>query len=78
MAANRKILMVTLYFPPCGAVAALRMTGLARYLPRYGWNPIVVAPPNPPHEPLDPSLAKLLPPETTTLISVPFAEGVWG
>lgn len=74
----RKLLMVTLYFPPCGAVAALRMTGLARYLPRYGWNPIVVAPPNPPHEPSDPGLEKLLPKETTTLISVPFAEGLWG
>jgi glycosyltransferase involved in cell wall biosynthesis len=74
----RKLLMVTLYFPPCGAVAALRMTGLARYLPRYGWNPIVVAPPNPPHEPRDASLERLLPKETTTLISVPFAEGLWG
>ncbi len=70
--------MVTMYFPPCAAVAVHRMIGLARYLPRYGWNPIVVAPPNPPHEPSDPALTKLIPRETTTLISVPFAEGYWG
>jgi len=78
MPANRKLLMVTLYFPPCGAVAALRMTGFARYLPRFGWNPIVVAPPNPPDEPSDPALKALLPEETTTVIPVPFAEGLWG
>lgn len=74
----RKLLIFTYYFPPCAAVAVHRMVGMTRYLPQFGWNSIVVAPPNPPHEPTDPALVKLVPKETTTVIPVPFAEGYWG
>jgi glycosyltransferase involved in cell wall biosynthesis len=73
----RKVLLLTYHFPPSGAVAVYRMLGLARYLPRFGWQPIVVAPPRVPWEPEDPSLLTQVPPETL-VERVPFAEGFLG
>src|SRR5262245_39134420 len=70
----RKLLLVTYHFPPSGAVAALRMLGLARHQPGFGWQVCVVAPPSMPDEPLDPQLARLVPPETSQS-PVPFPQG---
>jgi glycosyltransferase involved in cell wall biosynthesis len=53
------------------------MLGLVRYLPRYGWQPIVVAPPRVPWEPEDASLLAQVPPETP-IERVPFASGLFG
>jgi glycosyltransferase involved in cell wall biosynthesis len=36
----RRVLVVSYYFPPSPNVAALRMRGLARYLPAHGWEPV--------------------------------------
>lgn len=72
--ANRKVLLATYYFPPCGAVAVHRMLGLARYLPRFGWDPVIVAPPTARFEVEDPSLLERVPPETT-VVRVPFPTG---
>jgi glycosyltransferase involved in cell wall biosynthesis len=36
----RRVLVVTYFFPPSPNVAALRMRGLARYLPAHGWEPV--------------------------------------
>jgi hypothetical protein len=38
-----RVLMVAFHFPPSGAVAAQRAHKFARYLPDFGWTPIVVA-----------------------------------
>lgn len=73
----RKVLLLTYHFPPSGAVAVYRMLGLVRYLPRYGWQPIVVAPPHVPWEPYDSSLLELVPSETP-IERVPFATGIVG
>ena len=73
----RKVLLLTYHFPPSGAVAVYRMLGLVRYLPKYGWQPIVVAPPRVPWEPEDASLLAQAP--TETLVErVPFASGLLG
>jgi glycosyltransferase involved in cell wall biosynthesis len=40
----RKVLIVAYYFPPLGGIGSVRMSGFARYLPEYGWSPIVLAP----------------------------------
>jgi glycosyltransferase involved in cell wall biosynthesis len=74
----RKLLILAYYFPPCAAVAVHRMVGLVRHLPQFGWHSIVVAPPNPAHEPIDPALLQSVPAETTTVVSVPLSEGYWG
>ncbi len=53
------------------------MLGLVRYLPKFGWQPIVVAPPRVPWEPEDTSLLAAVPPETP-VERVPFAQGILG
>lgn len=52
------------------------MLGLARYLPRFGWQPIVVAPPGMPWEPDDPALVARIPPDAL-VERVPFSQGLW-
>lgn len=40
---NRTILMVAFHFPPCGATSgAHRTERFARYLPEFGWHPLVL------------------------------------
>lgn len=75
---TRKLLIITLYFPPCAAIASQRMIGLVRYLSKYNWHTIVVAPPSVHEEPYDPNLVHLIPTETNTLYSVPFTKGFLG
>lgn len=75
--ALRKVLLLTYHFPPSAAVAVYRMLGLARHLPKYGWQPVVVAPPSVPWEPQDPALLEKVPPGTP-IERVPFATGFVG
>lgn len=75
---TRKLLILTMYFPPCAAIASQRMIGLVRYLPNYNWNTIVIAPPHVHDEPNDPNLIKLISSETNTLYTVPFIDGFLG
>jgi glycosyltransferase involved in cell wall biosynthesis len=75
--ASRTLLLVTYHFPPSAAVAVYRMLGFVRYLPRFGWNTVVVAPPSMPDEPVDPALLRLVP-EGTPVFRVPFPTGLTG
>ena len=36
---NKKVLVITYSFPPKPNVASVRMRGLAKYLPQFGWDP---------------------------------------
>ena len=38
------MLIITYYFPPKPEIGGLRPFGLAKYLPLYGWNPIILTP----------------------------------
>src|SRR4051794_22182391 len=40
----RRVLIVAYYFPPLGGAGSLRVSGLATFLPEYGWEPTVLAP----------------------------------
>lgn len=40
----RKVLIVAYNFPPINSPAALRVAGFARWLPEFGWAPVVLAP----------------------------------
>ncbi len=73
----RKVLLLTYHFPPSGAVAVYRMIALARFLPKFGWQPIVVAPPRVPWEPEDTSLLAQVPGDMP-IERVPFASGFFG
>lgn len=60
----RKLLIISLHFPPSAASGSFRILGFCRHLPKFGWQPLVVACPKVPGEPLDPDLASLIPKET--------------
>ncbi|MDZ7738871.1 MAG: glycosyltransferase [Bacteroidales bacterium] len=42
MQPGRKILIITYYWPPCGGAGVQRWLKFAKYLPEYGWEPIVL------------------------------------
>jgi len=62
--ADRKLLILTYHFPPSAASGAFRMLGFVQHLPRFGWQCVVVAPPELPWEPTDKGLLGRVPPET--------------
>jgi hypothetical protein len=40
----KNVLIITYSFPPNPAIGGVRLFGLAKYLPLYGWNPIILTP----------------------------------
>jgi glycosyltransferase involved in cell wall biosynthesis len=38
----KKVLVVSYYFPPAGGVSGLRAQKLVKYLPEFGWHPVVL------------------------------------
>ncbi|AKB53791.1 MULTISPECIES: glycosyltransferase [Methanosarcina] len=38
----KKVLIVSYYFPPDPAIGGLRINGLAKYLPDFGWEPVIL------------------------------------
>ena len=70
----RRLLIVAYQFPPSAASGAFRLLGFARHLPKFGWGPVVVAPPTLPWEPEDAQLADRVPPETIVR-RVPYPKG---
>ena len=38
----KRVLIITYYFPPRPGVASLRLRGLAKYLPEFGWEPVIL------------------------------------
>jgi glycosyltransferase involved in cell wall biosynthesis len=42
----KKVLLLAYYYPPLGGIGSQRSQKFARYLPDYGWTPIVVTPRN--------------------------------
>ncbi len=71
----RSVLIFTFHFPPSAASGSFRMLGFARHLPKYGWRPIVVAPPSLHWEPTDPGLVAQIPPEAVVEY-VPWPRGL--
>ena len=59
----RRVLMVTYFFPPLGGGGIQRVLKFATYLPRAGWQPVVVTPRNADYEPMDPDLVSKIPSE---------------
>lgn len=53
----RKALLIAYYFPPFGGVGVVRALKFAKYLPEYGWSPIVISAANVTGRVLDETLA---------------------
>ncbi|KMQ65365.1 glycosyl transferase family 1 [Chryseobacterium angstadtii] len=58
---QKKILIITYYWPPAGGPGVQRWLKFAKYLPEFGWNPVVYTPENPSYPLLDESLLKDVP-----------------
>lgn len=43
-----RVLLITYYYPPRRGIGGLRPAGLAKYLPEFGWEPLVLTPALPP------------------------------
>jgi len=55
---KKKVLIITYYWPPSGGGGVQRWLKMTKYLPTYGWQPIILTPENPDFELKDESLLK--------------------
>ena len=69
----KKVLIITYYWPPSGGSGVQRWLKFVKYLPQYGWDPIVFTPENPDFQLKDESLLKEVAPETT-VVKIPIWE----
>ncbi len=66
----RNVLVVSYYYPPSGGPGVQRVLKFSRYLPRFGWRPVVLTVPETAAFPVrDPSLAAEIPPEAKVVRS---------
>lgn len=63
----KKILIITYYWPPSGGGGVQRWLKFAKYLPEFGWEPIIFTPENPDFDIKDPSLLKEINPDLEVL-----------
>jgi hypothetical protein len=64
---EKKILIVTYYWPPSGGSGVQRWLKFVKYLPQYGWTPYVFTPENPAFDIKDESLLKDIPMEAEVI-----------
>jgi glycosyltransferase involved in cell wall biosynthesis len=69
----KKVLIITYYWPPSGGGGVQRWLKFVKYLPIYGWHPIVVVPKDPEYPVIDNSLYSDIPQETK-IIKLPIWE----
>src|SRR5690606_34540454 len=67
MGQNKKVLIVTYYWPPSSGSGVQRWLKFAKYLPENGWDPIIFTPENPDFELKDEGLLREVPPEAEVL-----------
>lgn len=65
----KKVLIVTYYWPPSGGAGVQRWLKFAKYLPQYGWEPIIYTPENPDFAVKDNSLLKDISPNLKVIKS---------
>ncbi|MCP1252407.1 glycosyl transferase family 1 [Elizabethkingia sp. S0634] len=58
---QKKILIITYYWPPAGGPGVQRWLKFAKYLPENNWEPIIYTPENPSYPLMDESLVKDVP-----------------
>lgn len=53
----KRVLIITYYWPPAGGSGVQRWLKFSKYLPQYGWQPVIYTPENPDLQVVDESLA---------------------
>jgi glycosyltransferase involved in cell wall biosynthesis len=64
---DKKILIITYYWPPSGGSGVQRWLKFVKYLPQFGWKPYVLTPENPSFDIRDESLLKNIPTEAEVI-----------
>ena len=70
---NKKVLIITYYWPPSGGAGVQRWLKFSKYLHGFGWDPVIFTPENPDVPVVDPSLLKEIP-EGVTVLKLPIFE----
>ena len=70
---NKKVLIITYYWPPSGGAGVQRWLKFVKYLPQHGWDPIVYTAENGEYPVLDHQLIKEIP-ENIEVIKTPIWE----
>ena len=60
----KKVLIISYYWPPAGGSGVQRWLKFSKYLPKYGWKPIIYTPENPYFEVKDKELLNDIPDDT--------------
>lgn len=64
---HKKVLIITYYWPPSGGAGVQRWLKFTKYLPEFGWMPIVYTPENPEYPSVDESLLEEVNPACTVI-----------
>jgi hypothetical protein len=64
---KKKVLIITYYWPPSGGSPVIRWLKFAKYLPQFGWEPVIYTPENPVPQAYDDSLLADIPDGTFVL-----------
>ena len=54
----KRVLIITYYWPPSGGSGVQRWLKMSKYLPKYGWQPVIYTTENAEYPIVDPSLEK--------------------
>lgn len=60
----KRVLIVTYYWPPSGGGGVMRWLKMSKYLPEFGWQPVIYTPENPDPSVTDESLEAEIHPTT--------------
>lgn len=63
----KRVLIITYYWPPTAGSGVQRWLKMSKYLPEYGWQPVIYTPANPEAAMTDKSLLKDIGPETEVI-----------
>lgn len=63
----KKVLIITYYWPPAGGPGVQRWLKFVKYLPEFGFEPVVYIPTNPAYPVIDENLLSEVAPETTVI-----------
>jgi glycosyltransferase involved in cell wall biosynthesis len=63
----KRVLIISYYWPPAGGGGVMRWLKMSKYLPEWGWQPVICTPENPDPSVIDESLLQEVPPEAEIL-----------
>jgi hypothetical protein len=63
----KRVLVITYYWPPTGGSGVQRWVKFAKYLPQYGWQPVIYTPENPEQLAVDHTLETDIPAEAEVI-----------